>query len=238
MVNLLPLAEGETDLDRARRCPRTRPNGAGCTSCSRPRAGTVRRNSMDAFTNIPTAGKIAMKFGAEDGDDDDGGDDDDERRRQPRPADRGRIADRGGRRPARHPQRQGDPLQVDRRARIPERATRWACAASGCSATTRSSRCRSCAASAPRQEEREAYLKLPALARQRGREGLADRTLRRDGRQGAVPADRSPRTAMASARRPTNIAAPTAAARASSTSSRRSATAASSPASRSARASS
>ena len=25
--------------------------------------GTVRRNSMDAFTNIPTAGKIAMKFG-------------------------------------------------------------------------------------------------------------------------------------------------------------------------------
>jgi DNA gyrase subunit A len=25
--------------------------------------GTVRRNSMDAFTNIPTAGKIAMRFG-------------------------------------------------------------------------------------------------------------------------------------------------------------------------------
>jgi len=28
--------------------------------------GTVRRNSMDAFTNIPTAGKIAMKFGTSD----------------------------------------------------------------------------------------------------------------------------------------------------------------------------
>jgi len=28
--------------------------------------GTVRRNSMGAFTNIPTAGKIAMKFGAKD----------------------------------------------------------------------------------------------------------------------------------------------------------------------------
>ena len=25
--------------------------------------GTVRRNSMAAFTNIPTAGKIAMRFG-------------------------------------------------------------------------------------------------------------------------------------------------------------------------------
>jgi DNA gyrase subunit A len=30
--------------------------------------GTVRRNSMDAFTNVPTAGKIAMRFGvAEEG---------------------------------------------------------------------------------------------------------------------------------------------------------------------------
>jgi DNA gyrase subunit A len=31
--------------------------------------GSVRRNSMDAFTNIPTAGKIAMKFEGEDADD-------------------------------------------------------------------------------------------------------------------------------------------------------------------------
>src|SRR5688500_3166606 len=31
--------------------------------------GTVRRNSMDAFTNIPTAGKIAMKFVAGDNED-------------------------------------------------------------------------------------------------------------------------------------------------------------------------
>jgi DNA gyrase subunit A len=38
--------------------------------------GTVRRNSMDAFTNIPTAGKIAMKFGAaDDGDEEDGAED-------------------------------------------------------------------------------------------------------------------------------------------------------------------
>jgi DNA gyrase subunit A len=30
--------------------------------------GTVRRNSMSAFTNIPTAGKIAMKFGTDEED--------------------------------------------------------------------------------------------------------------------------------------------------------------------------
>jgi DNA gyrase subunit A len=32
--------------------------------------GTVRRNSMDAFTNVPTAGKIAMRFGVSDGESD------------------------------------------------------------------------------------------------------------------------------------------------------------------------
>ena len=48
-----------------------------------------------------------------------------ERRRQrragrsDRPADRRRAADRGRRRPARHAQRQGDPLQGDRRPRVP-----------------------------------------------------------------------------------------------------------------------
>jgi DNA gyrase subunit A len=38
--------------------------------------GTVRRNSMAAFTNIPTAGKIAMRFGT--GNVEDSGDDSDE----------------------------------------------------------------------------------------------------------------------------------------------------------------
>src|SRR3546814_6829526 len=31
--------------------------------------GSVRRNSMDAFTNVPSNGKIAMKFEGEDADD-------------------------------------------------------------------------------------------------------------------------------------------------------------------------
>src|SRR3546814_13482394 len=31
--------------------------------------GSVRRNSMDAFTNVPSNGKIAMKFEGEDEDD-------------------------------------------------------------------------------------------------------------------------------------------------------------------------
>ncbi len=57
--------------------------------------GTVRRNSMAAFTNIPTAGKIAMRFGmgpAEEADSDDA----DGATSSPthRPADRGLIADR------------------------------------------------------------------------------------------------------------------------------------------------
>jgi DNA gyrase subunit A len=40
--------------------------------------GTVRRNSMAAFTNIPTAGKIAMKFGAGPADDAEVAEDSDE----------------------------------------------------------------------------------------------------------------------------------------------------------------
>ena len=47
---VLPLPEDE---DRMGQAPRH----------VRDRQGTVRRNSMDAFTNIPTAGKIAMRFG-------------------------------------------------------------------------------------------------------------------------------------------------------------------------------
>jgi DNA gyrase subunit A len=44
MVNLLPLAEGET-ITTVLPLPRTRPNGAGCTSCSPPpraRSGATR----------------------------------------------------------------------------------------------------------------------------------------------------------------------------------------------------
>src|SRR6476469_5490549 len=40
--------------------------------------GTVRRNSMAAFTNIPAAGKIAMRFGAGPAEEVESGDDSDE----------------------------------------------------------------------------------------------------------------------------------------------------------------
>ena len=153
MVNLLPLAEGET-ITTVLPLPQDEAEWGGLHIMFATAKGTVRRNSMDAFTNIPTAGKIAMKFGTSRGWR--GG------RGQPRPDHRRRAADRGGRRPARDPQRQGDPLQVDRRARIPEPRLDGRARRPAAWTTTRSSPCRSCAASAPRQEEREAYLKCPA----------------------------------------------------------------------------
>ena len=77
MVNLLPLAEGET-ITTVLPLPQDEAEWGGLHIMFATAKGTVRRNSMDAFTNIPTAGKIAMKFAvgeAEDNDDsDDSGD--------------------------------------------------------------------------------------------------------------------------------------------------------------------
>ncbi len=113
MLNLLPLAEGET-ISTVLALPEDEAEWDGLHIMFATANGTVRRNSMGAFTNVPTAGKIAMRFGVSDGEgeDEEAGD----------PTDRliaRRIADRGRRRPARHAQGQGDPLQVDRRPRIP-----------------------------------------------------------------------------------------------------------------------
>jgi DNA gyrase subunit A len=70
MVNLLPLAEGET-ITTVLPLPQDEAEWGGLHIMFATAKGTVRRNSMDAFTNIPTAGKIAMKFGtAEEGDGD------------------------------------------------------------------------------------------------------------------------------------------------------------------------
>ena len=67
MVNLLPLAEGET-ITTVLPLPQDEEEWGGLHIMFATAKGTVRRNSMDAFTNIPTAGKIAMKFGtSEDG---------------------------------------------------------------------------------------------------------------------------------------------------------------------------
>ncbi len=71
MVNLLPLAEGET-ITTVLPLPQDEAEWGGLHIMFATAKGTVRRNSMDAFTNIPTAGKIAMKFGTtEDGEEED-----------------------------------------------------------------------------------------------------------------------------------------------------------------------
>jgi DNA gyrase subunit A len=62
MVNLLPLSEGET-ITTVLPLPQDEEEWGGLHIMFATAKGTVRRNSMDAFTNIPTAGKIAMKFG-------------------------------------------------------------------------------------------------------------------------------------------------------------------------------
>jgi DNA gyrase subunit A len=68
MVNLLPLAEGET-ITTVLPLPEDENSWGDLHILFATAHGTVRRNSMDAFTNIPTAGKIAMRFGeGEDGD--------------------------------------------------------------------------------------------------------------------------------------------------------------------------
>ena len=65
MINLLPLSEGET-ITTVLPLPQDEAEWGGLHIMFATAKGTVRRNSMDAFTNIPTAGKIAMKFGTSD----------------------------------------------------------------------------------------------------------------------------------------------------------------------------
>jgi DNA gyrase subunit A len=62
MVNLLPLAAGET-ISTVLPLPEDETEWGRLHIMFATAHGTVRRNSMAAFTNIPTAGKIAMRFG-------------------------------------------------------------------------------------------------------------------------------------------------------------------------------
>ncbi|MFL6730470.1 MAG: DNA gyrase C-terminal beta-propeller domain-containing protein, partial [Sphingomicrobium sp.] len=62
MVNLLPLAEGET-ISTVLPLPEDETSWGALHIMFATAHGTVRRNSMAAFTNVPTAGKIAMRFG-------------------------------------------------------------------------------------------------------------------------------------------------------------------------------
>jgi len=64
MVNLLPLAEGES-ISTILPLPEDEAEWSKLHILFATAHGTVRRNSMDAFTNVPTAGKIAMRFGSD-----------------------------------------------------------------------------------------------------------------------------------------------------------------------------
>jgi DNA gyrase subunit A len=61
MVNLLPLAEGET-IRTVLPLPEDEESWKDLHVMFATANGTVRRNSMDAFANIPSNGKIAMRF--------------------------------------------------------------------------------------------------------------------------------------------------------------------------------
>ncbi len=68
MINLLPLAQGET-ISTVLPLPEDEGEWGKLHVMFATAKGHVRRNSMDAFTNVPSNGKIAMKFEGEDEDD-------------------------------------------------------------------------------------------------------------------------------------------------------------------------
>jgi DNA gyrase subunit A len=67
MINLLPLAQGET-ISTVLPLPEDEAEWAKLHVMFATAKGMVRRNSMDAFTSIPTNGKIAMRFDDESAD--------------------------------------------------------------------------------------------------------------------------------------------------------------------------
>src|SRR5206468_4439094 len=77
MVNILPLAAGET-ISTVLPLPEDETEWGKLHIMFATAHGTVRRNSMAAFTNVPTAGKIAMRFGTVSGDEVETSDDSDE----------------------------------------------------------------------------------------------------------------------------------------------------------------
>ena len=68
MINLLPLAAGET-ISTVLPLPEDEAEWGKLHVMFATAKGSVRRNSMDAFTNVPSNGKIAMKFEGDDEDD-------------------------------------------------------------------------------------------------------------------------------------------------------------------------
>ena len=73
MNNLLPLAPGET-ISTVLALPEDEAEWGKLHILFATAKGLVRRNSMDAFANIRTAGKLAMRFGTDDANDPQGED--------------------------------------------------------------------------------------------------------------------------------------------------------------------
>jgi DNA gyrase subunit A len=69
MNNLLPLAEGET-ISTVLPLPEDEAEWGKLHIMFATAKGLVRRNSMDAFTNIRSSGKLAMRFGTDEESDD------------------------------------------------------------------------------------------------------------------------------------------------------------------------
>ncbi|MBB4839117.1 DNA gyrase subunit A [Sphingomonas kyeonggiensis] len=68
MINILPLAAGET-ISTVLPLPEDESEWANLHVMFATAKGSARRNAMDAFNNVPSNGKIAMKFEGEDADD-------------------------------------------------------------------------------------------------------------------------------------------------------------------------
>ncbi len=68
MVNLLPLSEDEV-ISNVLTLPEDEAEWGGLSVVFATCKGYARRNSMDAFANVPSNGKIAMKFEGDDADD-------------------------------------------------------------------------------------------------------------------------------------------------------------------------
>ncbi|MDF2382394.1 DNA gyrase subunit A [Nostoc ellipsosporum NOK] len=68
MINILPLAAGET-ISTVLPLPEDEGEWGKLHVMFATARGSARRNSMDAFNNVPSNGKIAMKFEGEDADD-------------------------------------------------------------------------------------------------------------------------------------------------------------------------
>jgi DNA gyrase subunit A len=68
MINMLPLQTGET-ISTVLPLPENEDEWGKLHVMFATAKGSVRRNSMDAFANIPSNGKIAMKFEGDDADD-------------------------------------------------------------------------------------------------------------------------------------------------------------------------